>query len=197
MHRDVKPANIALCERGGEFDIVKLLDFGLVRELRTGNGDSSDQLFAGTPETMPPEATNPSAIGPRSDLYSLGCVGYHLLTGEPVFGGGDTTGVIARHRTETPPLPSTVQGGILADLEAIVMRCLAKNIDQRPLSAAAMRDQLAACADADAWKQADARRWWAKHPQLLKSETDGEGTPRSSGLTSALTIVALDPPTPD
>ncbi|HET9954181.1 MAG TPA: serine/threonine-protein kinase, partial [Polyangiaceae bacterium] len=92
IHRDIKPSNIVLCERGLSQDFVKVLDFGLARELETlAPGLSTLGQVVGTPLYMSPEqVTQPEKIDERVDLYALGAVGYFLLCGEPVF-TGDTT----------------------------------------------------------------------------------------------------------
>src|SRR5262249_3658614 len=89
IHRDIKPANIFACARGGQFDVAKLLDFGLVQSVRLeGDGQRLTQegALAGTPAYMAPEqAAGETHLDGRSDLYSLGAVAYFLLTGQPPF----------------------------------------------------------------------------------------------------------------
>ncbi len=107
VHRDVKPQNILLCDRGGVPDTVKVVDFGLVKDLSSG-GDpklSMQQTIAGTPLYMAPEAImSPTTTDHRADIYALGAVGYFLLTGLPVFEGNSVVEVCSHH-LHTPPVP--------------------------------------------------------------------------------------------
>jgi serine/threonine-protein kinase len=122
----VKPGNVVVCDRGGVADVAKLLDFGLV--LPVGVGKDGEKLTAegavfGTPAFMSPEqAEGRDDLDARSDVYSLGCLGYFLLTGRPPFADRSPVKMLAAHLYEQPePLP-----GVPADLEAVVLRCLAK-----------------------------------------------------------------------
>jgi eukaryotic-like serine/threonine-protein kinase len=165
VHRDVKPANIMLTERGGEADVVKVLDFGLVRHMDASGTEvtaSAANILTGTPLYMAPEAIrSEDAVDGRSDLYALGAVAYFLLTGLPVFEGRTMVEVCAHH-LHTAPLPPSARARVRVplDLEAIVMRCLAKSPDERPRSARALRDALDRCADAGGWSGEEAARWW-------------------------------------
>jgi serine/threonine-protein kinase len=142
VHRDVKPANIMLCARGGASDVVKLLDFGLVQELDSAEEHSpcDPNELVGTPLYIAPEALlGEEPIDARSDLYAVGAVGYFLLTGVPPFSGRNVLEVCARHLHETPVPPSQRLGRrIPEDLEALIVSCLAKCPEARPSSAAAL-----------------------------------------------------------
>ncbi len=179
IHRDVKPSNVILCERGGLFDTVKLLDFGLVQEaegIQAGDrGDPSDVLI-GTPLYMAPELIrHPGSASPRSDLYAVGCVGYYLLTGRTVFEGGSATEICASHLHDAPVPPAERAGlPVPADLEELILACLEKDPQRRPASAAELRAQLLACGDAGRWTQADARAWWIEHPAGFEGEPSPE-----------------------
>jgi serine/threonine-protein kinase len=150
VHRDVKPANIMLCERGNSSDFVKLLDFGLIKEV-SAPGDlthTDPQQIIGTPLYISPEAlTTPDSIDGRSDLYALGAVGYFLLTGEPPF-SGRTAIEVCGHHLHTQPLRLSERGcaGIPAGLEALLLSCLAKSPAERPPSAAWLQRALQAYA---------------------------------------------------
>ena len=161
-HRDIKPANIILCERGGLPDVAKVVDYGLVKELASETGTST-QVVLGTPSYLAPEAvTDPSSIGPPADLYSLACVGYFLLTGKKVFEGNTSVEVCIAHVTKPPTPPSQVaQQSIAAELEAILMKCLAKQPTDRYATALDMRAALLAVPTAD-WTVVAARQWWSK-----------------------------------
>ncbi len=171
IHRDIKPANIFLCRQGGELDIAKVLDFGLVKIVE-GSEDpnmTQDGVATGTPQYMSPEAlTNPDNIDSRSDLYALGAVGYYLLTGQQVFEGSIME--ILGHHLHTEPMPPSERLGreLPPELEAVIMQCLAKNPDERPDGAREIRERLAACFEIRRWRQADARAWWEKYEDVLR-----------------------------
>src|SRR6185503_13352192 len=116
------------------------------------------------PLYISPEALNGSAvIDVRSDIYSLGAVAYYMLTAEPVFGGRSAFEVCAHHLYSAPVVPSERLGrAVPADLEAIVLRCLAKSPGDRYPTAAELDRALAACATAAEWSADRARAWWKR-----------------------------------
>jgi serine/threonine-protein kinase len=164
VHRDIKPANIFAARLGGVCDVAKLLDFGLVRHTAEDSGreNSPAGSFSGSPLYMPPEqvtAGNESDV--RSDIYSLGATAYYLLTGRAPFHGSTIVEVMLAHaRTPVVPL-SQVRPGVPADLEQIVVKCLAKQPADRFPDAQSLEQALAGCRDANGWTDADAERWWA------------------------------------
>jgi eukaryotic-like serine/threonine-protein kinase len=167
IHRDVKPANIILNRRGGMCDVVKLLDFGLVKAVdgEREAGLTAAGALTGTPLYMSPEGVQePDTVDARSDIYSLGAVGHFLLTGLPLFDGTSAID-ICMHQVNTPPQsPSTRLGrSVAADLEAVLMSCLEKNPQDRPQTTRDLAQQLAACGDAQAWTTADAEVWWGEY----------------------------------
>jgi serine/threonine-protein kinase len=178
IHRDIKPANIFLCRQGGEFDIAKVLDFGLVKVVE-GSQDANvthDGVVTGTPQYLAPEAlTDPDNIDGRSDLYALGAVGYFLLTGEQVFTGNIVE--ICGHHLHTEPIPPSERLGreLPFELEALVMECLAKKPDDRPQSAGEVRTRLAASLEVPRWRQVDAQMWWQEHGEAFQPEA-GNGS---------------------
>jgi serine/threonine-protein kinase len=150
IHRDIKPANIHLGRVGRQGDFVKVLDFGLVKSV--GGADGQDSLASvaglaiGTPAYMAPEmVSNEGEIDGRTDLYSLGCVAYYLLTGELVF-AGETAIQTALLHVSQPPVPPSQRTGrpIPAELERLVLACLAKDAADRPQSASELNAALAA-----------------------------------------------------
>jgi len=191
IHRDIKPANALLCSRGGLFDLVKVLDFGLVKQIgpAPGAGKSDPRVslsaadaIVGTPLFMSPEEiASPGTVGARSDLYSLGAVAYFLLSGAPVFAPTNVIEVCGHH-LHTPPeaLSKRARQAIPSDLEAIVHACLNKPPDARPESAQALADQLRACADASRWTELEARGWWQKHAERPASELQAPARPLSA-----------------
>ena len=183
IHRDIKPANIILCERGGVPDVAKVVDYGLVKEIARDTA-ASTQVVLGTPSYVAPEAvTDPSSIGPPADLYSVGCVGYFLLTGKKVFEGKTAVDVCIAHVTKPPVPPSQVATQpIDAELEAILMKCLAKKPEERYASAAVLRHLLLAVPSPD-WVVAQARTWWEKFRSIEQSLSEA-----SESSTMTITV---------
>ncbi len=169
VHRDIKPSNIFLCRQGLDFDFVKVMDFGLVkcteatekRDLMLTNPD----ITAGTPGFLSPEmALNRPDVDGRSDLYSLGCVAYWLLTGVPVFEGESAVETAAMHLKDAPVPPSQrSEFGIPAPLEELILRLLAKKPGDRPASAGELRSALLSMELDEPWSCAEARQWWEMH----------------------------------
>jgi serine/threonine-protein kinase len=168
IHRDVKPANMFACHWGLKWDFLKVLDFGLVKAIWSMGDDdhlTSDGVVTGTPAFMAPEvALGERSIDARVDLYGLGCVGYWLLTGERVFTGRTPVEVLLHH-VKTPPVPPSERLGqdVPADLERLVLQCLAKERDDRPPSAEWLAASLAETACAREWTPVRARAWWEEN----------------------------------
>jgi serine/threonine-protein kinase len=175
VHRDIKPANIMLCERGRVPDAVKVLDFGLVKAIDSPElGDNITQANAivGTPHYLAPEAmSNPDAVGPPSDVYALGAVGFFLVTGREVFTGQSVIEVCSKHLDRPPEPPSAVRGDeIDAGFEALVLRCLEKRPEDRPHDGAALAHDIEQL-DLAGWTDEDARAWWRELPKRRESAT--------------------------
>jgi eukaryotic-like serine/threonine-protein kinase len=173
IHRDIKPANVYLCARGGSLDVVKVLDFGLVREFRSDGSVTGSNLdiLVGTPLYLSPEAIlTPAQLDARADIYALGALAYVLLTGAPPFAGRTLVELCGHHLHSIPEPPSTRGIAVAADLEQAVLACLAKDPAARPQSAHAVAERLRACRDAGRWSEADAEGWWAQLPAHPKSE---------------------------
>ena len=164
IHRDIKPENVILCERGGIPDVAKVVDFGLVKDLERGADARLTQanVVQGTPLYLSPEAiSDPDAVDARSDLYSLGAVGYYLLTGTHVFSGKTLVEVCSHHLHTAPDPPSHRLGApVPADLEELLLACLAKEAAERPFAAAVLRDALRTLESAGSWTDDTARHWW-------------------------------------
>jgi serine/threonine-protein kinase len=167
IHRDIKPANIFLCRQGGELDIAKVLDFGLVKELKTDTGQTAANIIPGTPPYIAPERlSNPNNIDCRSDLYSLGAVAFNLLTGKPLFEGKSAMDIA--YKVVANPAPHVSEFvEVEPELGQLVSECLERDPAARPPSAQAICERLQAIVK-NPWTQADARDWWAKHPDLLQ-----------------------------
>ena len=165
IHRDIKPANIFAAQRGGVYDVAKLLDFGLVKDvvdrLEPQGQVARQGSFSGTPLYMSPEqASAYDAVDGRADLYSLGAVAYHLLTGQPPFSGNNLVELLTAHARSEVAAPSALNANVPEDLDAVVLRCLAKRTEERFADAAALERALAECECADQWTAERAAQWW-------------------------------------
>lgn len=176
VHRDIKPANVILCERGGMPDVAKVLVFGLVKDqaLPSAAALTQSNVIIGTPLYMAPEAlTAPERVGPCTDLYALGAVGYFLLTGSPVF-TGNTVEVLGHHLHTRPARPSERRGEPLpAALEEVILSCLEKDPERRPRDARVLVDVLDA-ARVEPWTEANARVWWAARDARRASDNGAD-----------------------
>jgi serine/threonine protein kinase len=190
VHRDIKPANIVLTERPDEPDVVKVVDFGLVRSL--GNQQDAASAFnaaiIGTPLYLAPEAaTSPETVDGRADLYAVGAVAYFLLTGKPVFEAATVVELCSKHLLEQPIPPSKrLDKGLSPDLEALVLACLAKDREHRPSSAAALRAALLACEDSARYEPTAARAWWNNRGAELRARGNASGS--ESSPPTAVTV---------
>ena len=140
VHRDVKPANVWLEEERGR---VKLLDFGLARPADDTAHLTQEGAVVGTPAYMAPEQARGQEVDSRADLFGLGCVLYHMLTGRLPFQGRDTMATLAAVLTEEPPAPHRLRPEVSPTLSGLVMRLLAKDRERRPSSARAVAAELA------------------------------------------------------
>jgi serine/threonine-protein kinase len=183
IHRDIKPANVILFLPhvfGGVAEGVKLLDFGLVKEV---NQEGAIQLtnadaISGTPQYMAPESIrDPRHVDGRADLYAVGAVGYYLLTGRHVF-EGESVVEVCSHHLHTPPVAPSERSGraVPAALERLVLDCLAKDPEARPQTARDLELRLDACAHADPWTPEAAQAWWTQH---RASPVAPEGSPEN------------------
>jgi eukaryotic-like serine/threonine-protein kinase len=189
VHRDVKPSNIMLCKQGGELDVAKVLDFGLVREsigvASAANLDMTAQTeLLGTPLFMSPEAiASPEEVSAASDLYSLGAVAVFLLTGKPLFSAPTLVEVCSHHLHSAPPRLGPVAPEAL---ERLVLACLAKKGADRPASARALAAQLSALGDG--WTAEDASTFWEENAAEIRLR--GRERLTASSLTDVGTVVS-------
>lgn len=146
LHRDIKPQNLMVCTVAGQPDVLKVLDFGLVKQT-DGSDDSRDLTVGlrilGTPAYLAPERIiDPASTDPRADLYALGAVGFYLLTGRKPFESESDLQLTHRILHEAVPRASTFNPGVPPALDELLARCMAKDPAQRPASARALHEQL-------------------------------------------------------
>lgn len=160
IHRDIKPHNVMLAELGGRSDVVKVLDFGLAKAVESEYGaDSAPSLVAGTPAYLAPERIHSGGLAdPRSDLYACGMLGYFLLNGYEAFRAGPKlfNDILQKEPPMTEQLAAAPE-----DLRRMVLECLAKDLDERPKSAAELVERCEMLGRVHPWPQSEARAWWA------------------------------------
>jgi len=177
IHRDIKPSNIMLCERGGIYDVVKVLDFGIVRSVAEDTHTEHDR-YAGTPWFMAPECINGRlSIDARSDIYSLGALVYHMLTGKYLFTAASLSEILKAQTDEIPELPSKkTDAEISPDLEQLIMACLEKDPAKRPPSMREIYDALDKCRNnAGKWNRDDAETWWTDYLKRIEKPQSTAG----------------------
>ncbi|MEQ8785708.1 MAG: serine/threonine-protein kinase [Pirellulaceae bacterium] len=176
IHQDIKPANIFAAHCGGLHDVAKVLDFGLVHETtneaRSTKDSQSARRVTGTPRYMAPEQARAAPPDARTDIYSLGATAYFLLTGEPVFRRATTMETLRAHADDEPTPPSTHRADLPADVEAVVLRCLAKSPEARFADVRAMKEALLACECARQWNAETAAHWWRDRRREAPSTDD-------------------------
>jgi serine/threonine-protein kinase len=165
VHRDIKPANIFLCRYGEDHDFVKVLDFGIAKPAQTTPDSQTMATMAnvirGTPAFIAPEQALGGDVDGRADIYSTGCVAYWLLTGELVFTAETPMKLLLAHANTPPEPPSRkTELPIPAQLDALVLSCLAKEREHRPQSARELLQHLEALSIARPWTEERARQWW-------------------------------------
>ncbi len=183
IHRDIKPSNIITCQRGGRDDVAKLLDFGLVRTAELGTSArhlTREGAIEGTPAYMSPEqADGKQNLDPRSDIYSMGALAYHLLTGQPPFVRQTIMQTLIAHVCDPPTPLRQLREEVPTDLQAIVLRCMEKDPALRFPDARSLEKALADCTAGNLWTEKRAADWW--HNQI-------SSTGASSPLPDATTI---------
>jgi serine/threonine-protein kinase len=187
IHRDIKPSNILACARGGQNDVAKLLDFGIVRTVGA-KGDSArltqDGAIAGSPQYMSPEQATGRDADRRSDIYSLGAVAYYLLTGRPPFVRDTAMQAVMAHVYDPVTRLAELRPDIPTDLQDVVLRCLEKKPERRFADAASLEKALAACRCAGRWTEERATTWWKKLAQKeTVPELAGQATPQTAATS--------------
>jgi tRNA A-37 threonylcarbamoyl transferase component Bud32 len=196
VHRDVKPANLFACKLGLQHDFLKVLDFGLVKPA-AGSGLLETQLTVGaaamgSPAFMPPEiAEGRGTVDARSDVYSLGCVAYWLLTGKLLFEADTAMRMLMDHVGKTPEPPSKRAGAALpAALDDVVLRCLHKAPDERPQNARELAALLRKVPFAQPWNDTRAEAWWI----AMEARRTAAAAEPTVALASAKPPAAAAPP---
>ncbi|MFD3509961.1 Stk1 family PASTA domain-containing Ser/Thr kinase [Nocardia sp. NPDC058666] len=139
VHRDMKPANIMINRAGA----VKVMDFGIARAIAdSANPMTQTSAVIGTAQYLSPEQARGETVDARSDVYSVGCVLFEILTGQPPFTGDSPVAVAYQHVKEDPPLPSSVNPGVPRELDSVILKAMAKNPANRYQTAAEMRADL-------------------------------------------------------
>ena len=174
VHRDIKPENIMACVQGGEYDVVKVLDFGLVKSMtdEVSRDITQSVKVLGTPAYMAPERfANAGVADERSDIYAVGAVAYLLLSGKRIFqdAAGDDLQLRILH-AQPVPLAEACARPVPRELADLMMQCLAKKPQERPESVAKLMATLESLALSEPWSQAQAAQWWKDHG--MASDTD-------------------------
>jgi eukaryotic-like serine/threonine-protein kinase len=139
VHRDVKPGNVMITPQGA----VKVMDFGIARAVSDSAATmTSTAAVIGTAQYLSPEQARGEGVDARSDVYSVGCLLYELVTGTPPFTGDSPVAVAYQHVREDPKLPSSLNPGVPSELDAILLKAMSKNPANRYQSAADMRTDL-------------------------------------------------------
>lgn len=198
IHRDVKPGNLLLCSRAGSPDLLKVLDFGLVKAI-DGPRDAAETAtnqIVGTPLYLSPEAImTPEKMDARSDLYAVGAVGYFLLVGQPPFTGATAVEICAHHLHTAPVRPAERLGSPVSPrLDELIMWCLEKSPDARPSSADELAAALDAHVDVPAWTAEQARAWWRTHEAAIRARRSTPPTVGGHDGTIAVDLRARDVP---
>lgn len=175
IHRDIKPSNLFACRLGIEADVLKVLDFGLVRRQLSGAEAqlTQENSFVGTPAFMAPESAVGGELDGRADIYSLCATAYMLATGEPPFSGNTAMAILLAHMAQAPKAPCDVAPHIPQVLSDLILAGLAKAPADRP-TAREFLSALRAIRLADKWDEEQRQSWWRQHRPDIGSSVDAE-----------------------
>ena len=208
IHRDIKPANIMLCDQGGAVDMVKVLDFGMVRE-RSIQSSADAETLSGTPVYMAPESFSQGLqLDARVDVFAIGAVGFYLLTGRPLIDVADLDQLLNLHRTDLAEATlKELQQSLNADQEracsellGLIAACVAPNRDRRIASTAELLTGLGNCQPLRPWTVDDANSWWRSSnalvgrsdPPARTSEIEGSKRNKSLDESTALKLAETE-----
>jgi len=163
VHRDLSPSNVFVAVLGGACDVAKLLDFGVVAAAAAADDPAGSEQVAGTPASVAPEQIVQAArVDARADVYGVGTLLVSLLTGRPPY-EGTIDEVLQAHLSEPLATVERRLEGLPNDLQAVILRCLAKQPEERFATAAELSAALADCEAAEGWSAEEARAWWQAH----------------------------------
>ena len=189
IHRDIKPHNLYVTRASDDYDVLKVLDFGIAKqamlEADVDGAKTEVGSIKGTPTYMSPEMITGGAVDARNDIYSLGVTLYYLLTGVVPFDGRSWGKLVYAHMT-TPPIPPSLRRAdpMPASLEEVVLRCLAKKPEARFQSARELHDALEACAREAPWTPEDARDFWASRASRSRRRPPRQDSEPTARLAS-------------
>jgi serine/threonine-protein kinase len=176
VHRDIKPENIFVCRRSDEVDVVKVLDFGLVRIAKAPDDArlTAAGMITGTPATMAPEQATGRDLDGRTDIYSLGCVACWLLTGSDAFAADSAIELLTKHINEAPQPLRERNEAVPEELARLIEACLEKDPARRPPDARTLVQALEALVlpPGQTWTPRRAATWWSQLPK--REETKHE-----------------------
>ncbi|MCT4622288.1 MAG: serine/threonine protein kinase, partial [Schleiferiaceae bacterium] len=165
IHRDIKPQNVMVCVLGGLFDMVKVLDFGLVKDLEKTNSEelTTTSEITGTPLYMSPERiTTPGSSDNRSDIYAVGALAYYILSAQPLFEYKNDLDVMYQIINTVPPSLKSMNKEVPDMLSNLVSVCLEKEKEDRPESVDFLMNILEQIAEEHPYTQEDAKKWWQR-----------------------------------
>jgi hypothetical protein len=168
VHRDIKPENIMVCRRGGAYDVVKILDFGLVKSFTEQHSRDITRTLRilGTPLYMSPERLrDPADVDARADIYALGAVAFYLLTGKRMFEAADDLAMTTKVLNDEPPRAADVATqAVPVELDLLIAACVEKRREDRPQRVSDLVEALDALAEEHRWSQREAEEWWSRIP---------------------------------
>ncbi|MEM9943678.1 MAG: serine/threonine protein kinase [Planctomycetota bacterium] len=185
IHRDIKPVNIMLCNQGGAVDTVKVLDFGMVRDLSSSSQNFTGAL-SGTPAYMAPECfTQPNDIDSRVDVFAIGAVGFYLLTGEPLFQAANLNELLKLHQSSVgrgakkriEKAVELSERKVSSDLVNLISRCVESDRENRIGSIAEVLKALSECVPGETWNRKMAVPWWRSSSNGCQAENSTETNP--------------------